>query len=90
MSKPVLGQQVSYHQGTEPVIFPHALSDQPFVATVVHVNDDSTVNLLVADHLGNRHFVPCAKPAGKDGGGYVLDVDEPAKTAAQATKKAGA
>lgn len=30
-----------------------SLSDQPFDAGVIHVNQDGTVNLLVADHVGH-------------------------------------
>jgi hypothetical protein len=35
----------------------HVLSDQPFAATVVHVNEYGTINVSVLDHLGNSHFV---------------------------------
>lgn len=32
-------------------------SQRPFAATVVHVNADETVNLVVLDHLGNPHRI---------------------------------
>lgn len=57
MNKPFIGQQLWYRQGTVREIASLSLSDQPFAATVVHVNEDETVNLLVLDHLAKQHFV---------------------------------
>lgn len=50
---PTIGRQVWYH-AAEPL---HCLSELPFAATVVHVNLDTTVNLVVLDHLGNPHRI---------------------------------
>ncbi len=57
MIKPTIGRQVWYYAGSVPDISSQALSDQPFAATVVHVNEDETINVLVLDHIGKSHFV---------------------------------
>ena len=57
MTTPTIGRQVWYYAPTTPDLATVALSDQPFAATVVHVND-GTVNVLVLDHIGKPHFVP--------------------------------
>ena len=53
--KPTIGRQVWYYEDRTVQVF--SLSDLPFAATVVHVNVDETVNLVVLDHLGNPHRV---------------------------------
>lgn len=58
MIEPTIGRQVWYTAGQVPDTSAQSLSDQPFAATVVHVNDDATVNLAVLDHNGKSHFVP--------------------------------
>jgi len=55
--KPTIGRQVWYYPGIDPEISSNALSEQPFAATVVHVNEDETINVQVLDHFGKPHFV---------------------------------
>ena len=67
MIKPTIGRQVWFTPGAEPTISSNALSDQPFAATVVHVNADDTVNLAVLDHFGKAHFVRDCPLSQEDG-----------------------
>ncbi len=52
---PTVGRQVWYH--ADPAMMLFRLSELPLAATVVHVNPDATVNLVVLDHLGNPYRV---------------------------------
>jgi hypothetical protein len=56
-TKPTIGRKLWLYISTDKM--PGALlSNQPLDATVVHVNEDGTVNLCFFTHNGNNGFLP--------------------------------
>lgn len=49
--KPSIGRKVWYIPGSHHLELVR-LSDQPFDATIVHVNSDTSINVVVFDHTG--------------------------------------
>lgn len=53
---PTVGRKMYYRHNVVDDYF-QVLSDQPFDATVIHVNENSTVNLWIIDHCGNSESI---------------------------------
>lgn len=54
MIEPTIGRKLYYSASQDDLDDMEALSDQPFDATIIHVNSSGTLNLKVWDHTGNE------------------------------------
>lgn len=90
--EPTIGRIVWY----TPLESTNVLSDQPFAAQIVHVNDDGTINLAVFNHEGHPHARLNVRlyqedDAVPDAGGYASWMPyQTAQAAKHSTGEAGA